>query len=80
LKEDYQGLTWIYLTPPESEANVILSLAKEKGFATLEEVMLHTNWPLEKASIELKKFVQAGNAIEDTSYSSGTKYYFPGLN
>jgi len=80
LKQDHEGLYWIQLSPSESEANIILRMAEAKGFLTIEEVIMETNWPLEKATEELEKFVKAGCAIRDTSYSTGTKYYFPGLS
>jgi hypothetical protein len=80
LKQDHEGLYWIQLSPSESEANIILRMAELKGFLTIEEVVMETNWPLEKATEEMEKFVKAGCAIRDTSYSTGTKYYFPGLS
>lgn len=79
LKEDEQNLRWIQLHPTESESNAILTLAKDKGFVTLDEVMLQTKWSQEKATQEIEKFIKAGCAVVDSSYSEGTKYYFPGL-
>ncbi|NHJ87103.1 MAG: hypothetical protein FK734_16690 [Asgard group archaeon] len=79
LTKDYQGFYWINLKPSESEANIILALAEKKGFLTIEEIMLETKWPIEKVTKELEKFVQAGCAVKDSSYSTGVKYYFPGL-
>ncbi len=80
LKQDHEGLYWIQLSPSESEANIILKMAEAKGYLSLEEVIMETNWSIDKASNELEKFVKAGCAIKDASYSSGTKYYFPGLS
>ena len=80
LKEDKEGLLWVQLQPKEKETNIILQLAQEKGFVTVEELMMITNWSLEESIEEMEKFVTAGLAIKDASYAEGTKYYFPGLN
>lgn len=79
-KQDREGQFWIQLHPSETETNIILGLAKKKGYITLEELIIITNWSIEEASVEMAKFVKSGLAIKDTSYSSGTKYYFPGLS
>ncbi|MBN1330829.1 MAG: hypothetical protein JXA54_15255 [Candidatus Heimdallarchaeota archaeon] len=79
LNQDREGLYWVYLKPSESEANVILALAEPQGYLTLEGLMIETGWSLDKANEELEKFVKAGCAIKDVDYSTGTKYYFPGL-
>ncbi|NHK31020.1 MAG: hypothetical protein FK730_06685 [Asgard group archaeon] len=79
LKEDRQGVYWVQLKPDESEANIILALAEEKGFLTIEELVRKTDWTLEKAQEEMEKFVAAGYAIKDAEYATGVKYYFPGL-
>ncbi|MBD3190085.1 MAG: hypothetical protein GF308_05555 [Candidatus Heimdallarchaeota archaeon] len=79
LEEDEQGLQWLQLFPSESEASIILSLAKSKGYITLEEIVIETGWSQKKTSAELDKFVKAGCAVMDSSYADGTKYYFPGL-
>ena len=80
VKEEEDGLRMIQLYPSEYEANTILSYAKKKKFITLESLMLETNWSPKKAQEEMDKFIQAGCAVVDSSYSEGTKYYFPGLN
>ena len=80
LKQDREGQYWVQLQPSETETNIILNLAEEKGAITLEELIMITNWSIEEANLEMEKFVKAGLAVKDTSYSSGTKYYFPGLN
>ncbi|NHJ86907.1 MAG: hypothetical protein FK734_15700 [Asgard group archaeon] len=79
LNQDREGLYWVNLKPSESEANVILALAEPQGFLTIEGLMIETGWSLEKANEELEKFIKAGCAIKDVDYSTGTKYYFPGL-
>ncbi|MBD3190084.1 MAG: hypothetical protein GF308_05550 [Candidatus Heimdallarchaeota archaeon] len=79
LKEDDKNLRWIQLHPTENESNAILALAKDKGFITLDEVMLQTKWSQEKATEEIEKFIKAGCAVVDSSYAEGPKYYFPGL-
>jgi len=77
--QDHDGMQWIQLYSSESAEHTILQMAQDKGFVTLEEVVMKTNWSIDKAKDELSKFVKAGSAIEDASYSTGTKYYFPGL-
>ncbi len=77
--QDHEGMYWIQMYSSESAENIILQMAQEKGFITLEEVVMQTNWSIDKAKDELNKFVSAGSAIVDASYSTGTKYYFPGL-
>lgn len=79
LKVDRQGAYWVHLKPDESEANIILALAEEKGYLTIEELVRKTDWSLEKTQEELDKFVAAGCAIKDAEYATGIKYYFPGL-
>lgn len=80
LNQDQEGLYWIQLSPSESASNIILRMAEAKGYLTIEEVIMETSWSLKKAAEELEKFVKAGCAIKDTSYSTGIKYYFPGLS
>ncbi|MHA1505489.1 MAG: hypothetical protein ACTSPT_09915 [Candidatus Heimdallarchaeota archaeon] len=77
--QDHEGMYWIQMYSSDSAENIILQMAQEKGFVTLEEVVMHTNWSIDKAKDELNKFVSAGSAIVDASYSTGTKSYFPGL-
>ncbi|MFW9924228.1 MAG: hypothetical protein ACFFDW_13165 [Candidatus Thorarchaeota archaeon] len=79
-KQDKDGLQWIQLQPSEPETNIILQLAKEKGYVSIEELILITNWSIDEGIQEMEKFVQAGLAVKDTDYSTGTKYYFPGLS
>ena len=78
--EDRQGLLFVRLQPAEAEMNIILELAKEKGFITVEELVMITNLSLEEALEEMNRFVKAGIAIRDIDYAEGTKYYFPGLS
>lgn len=77
--QDHEGMYWIQMYSSDSAENLILQMAQTKGFVTLEEVVMETNWSIEKAKEELQKFVRAGSAIVDASYSTGIKYYFPGL-
>ena len=57
----------------------ILSVAAKKGWTTLEEVILKTEWNRERAKRALEALKKAGIARLDKSYSEGEKYYFPGL-
>lgn len=80
LGEDRKGLLFVRLQPAEAEMNIILDLAKEKGFITVEELVMITNLSIEEALEEMNRFVKAGIAIRDIDYAEGTKYYFPGLS
>lgn len=58
----------------------VLSLAARRGGAvTLEEVLMKTKWPMERATRALDAMVEDGIALQDEDYSEGKKYWFPAL-
>jgi hypothetical protein len=61
------------------DQNTVLAIAGEKGWTTLEEVMVRTRWSRERADMALKALEDAGVSRPDPSYSAGKKWYFPGL-
>jgi hypothetical protein len=75
------GLLVVYFFPIEvsSDQNIVLSLASEKGWTTLEEVMVKTEWSRERAEVTLRDLETSGISRLDPSYSVGKKWYFPGL-
>ncbi|MHA1237748.1 MAG: hypothetical protein ACTSSJ_00640 [Candidatus Odinarchaeia archaeon] len=75
------GIKIVQLIPDElnDDQNVVLNIASEKGWTTKEEIMIKTGWVEERAERALKSLVDAGVAKLDSSYSRGTKYYFPNI-
>ncbi|MEM2907279.1 MAG: hypothetical protein QW739_04310, partial [Candidatus Odinarchaeota archaeon] len=73
------NVTVIQFLPLEltSDHKVILDLACDKGWVTLEDASRVLNWPLERVNMILVKLVEYGLAKVDSSYSHGKKYYFP---
>jgi hypothetical protein len=61
------------------DQNEVLSIASRKGFTTLEEIMLKTDWTKARAQNALQALEQEGITRKDESYAHGEKYYFPGL-
>lgn len=75
------GVKVVELRPLElrrDQADVV-NLAASKGFTTIEEVMMQLNWSKDHAAEVLNSLVDAGMAVADKRYSSGFKYWFPGL-
>jgi hypothetical protein len=75
------GLTIVYFFPIEvsPDQNTILVIASEKGWTTLDEVMMRTKWSRERAELTLRELETSGVSRPDPSYSTGKKWYFPGL-
>jgi len=57
----------------------VLNIASEKGWTTVEEVVMKTGWSKEKASLILKNMEENGLAISQVSVDKGTKWFFPAL-
>ncbi len=76
------GLTIVCFFPIEisPDQNTVLAIAGEKGWTTLEEVMIKTHWSRERADITLKALEDSGLSRLDPSYAAGKKWYFPGLS
>ena len=66
----------VELTPDQ---NIILNLASKKGFITLEEIIMNSNWTQERIERVIQTFIDNNLAKVDSSYATGKKYYFPGL-
>lgn len=81
IKELKSGVKIISFFPIEltDDQNEVLSIASRKGFTTLEEIMLKTDWTKARAQNALQALEQGGITRKDESYAHGEKYYFPGL-
>ncbi len=75
------GVKVVELRPLElrrDQADVI-NLAAGKGYVSLEEVMMNLGWSEDHARRVLASLVEAGIAVVSLKYSTGGRYYFPGL-
>jgi hypothetical protein len=75
------GVKVVELRPLElrrDQADVI-NLAASKGFVTVEEIMLEFKWSEDHARQILTSLVDAGMAVADMRFSTGGRYWFPGL-
>lgn len=81
IKKLSSGLSIVYFFPVEVslDQNTVLAIASEKGWTTLEEVMMRTGWLRERAEVTLKELETSGISRPDPSYSTGKKWHFPGL-
>ena len=81
IKELKSGVKIISFFPIEltDDQNEVLSIASRKGFTTLEEIMLKTDWTKARAQNALQALEQGGITRKDESYAHGEKYYFLGL-
>ncbi|MHA1311974.1 MAG: EAP30/Vps36 family vacuolar-sorting protein [Candidatus Helarchaeota archaeon] len=66
----------VELTPDQS---IILNLASKKGYITLEEILMNTNWTQDRIERVLQTLIDNNIAKVDLSYATGKRYYFPGL-
>jgi len=75
------GVKVVELRPLElrrDQADVI-NLAAAKGFVSVEEVMMELKWSEDHARQVLSSLVETGMAVADIRFSTGGRYYFPGL-
>ncbi len=75
------GVKVVELRPLElrgDQADVV-NLAASKGHTSIEEVMMEYKWSEDHARQVLTSFVDAGMAVADGRFSTGGKYWFPGL-
>ncbi|MHA2083615.1 MAG: hypothetical protein ACXABD_07665 [Candidatus Thorarchaeota archaeon] len=75
------GVKVVELRPLElrrDQADVV-NLAALKGFTSVEEVMMEFKWSEDHARQVLTSLVDAGMAVADIRFSTGGRYYFPGL-
>ncbi len=75
------GVKVVELRPLELRGDQaeVVNLAATKGYTTVEEVMIALNWSKDHATQVLNSLVDAGMAVADKKYSTGFKYWFPGL-
>jgi hypothetical protein len=75
------GVKIVEFLPVEvsDDSKTVLDLAVQKGWVTVEEIMLKTNWPTERAERALENLEKLGLARTDISYAKGKRWYFPGL-
>ncbi len=75
------GVKVVELRPLElrrDQADVI-NLAAMKGYVSVEEVMMQLKWSEDHARQVLSSLVDTGMAVADIRFSTGGRYYFPGL-
>ena len=75
------GVKVVELRPLElrrDQADVI-NLAATKGYVSVEEVIMELKWSEDHARQVLSSLVDAGMAVADIRFSTGGRYYFPGL-
>ncbi|MHA2243407.1 MAG: hypothetical protein ACXADY_00400 [Candidatus Hodarchaeales archaeon] len=62
-----------------SDARRVFDLAVNKGYVTLEEVVLGTKWDQQRVIRVLESLVEQKIARKVSSLDTGDQYYFPGL-
>jgi hypothetical protein len=75
------GVKVVELRPLElrpDQADVI-NLAASKGYVSLEDVMMALRWSEDHTRQVLTSLVNAGMAVADMKFSTGGRYWFPGL-
>ncbi len=75
------GIKIVEFTPVSlgKDARSIFNIAVEKGYVTIEEVMIHTKWDQQRVTRVLDSLVNQNIARKVSSLDSGDQYYFPGL-
>ena len=75
------GIKIVEFTPVSlgKDAQSVFNLAVEKGFVTLEQVMIQTKWDQQRVLRVLQSLVDQKIARKVSSLDSGDQYYFPGL-
>ncbi|MGQ4910800.1 MAG: hypothetical protein ACP6KW_01390 [Candidatus Thorarchaeota archaeon] len=75
------GVKVVELRPLElrQDQSDVINLAASKGHVSVEEVMLAFKWSEDHARQVLSSLVDAGMAVADIRFSTGGRYYFPGL-
>lgn len=75
------GVKVVELRPLElrrDQADVI-NLAASKGYVSVEEVIMQLKWSEDHTRQVLSSLVETGMAVADIRFSTGGRYYFPGL-
>ncbi len=75
------GVKVVELRPLELRGDQadIVNLAALKGYTSVEEIMMQLKWSEEHARQVLNSLVEVGMAKADIRFSTGGRYYFPGL-
>jgi len=75
------GVKVVELRPLElrQDQSDVINLAALKGYVSIEEVMMNLKWSEDHARQVLTSLVDAGMAVADIRFSTGGRYYFPGL-
>ena len=75
------GVKVVELRPLElrRDQSDVVNLAAMKGYTSVEELMLRFKWSEEQARQVLTSLVDVGMAVADIRFSTGGRYYFPGL-
>lgn len=78
---DRSGVKIIEFEPVSlsKDATKVFNLATQRGFVTIEEVMIGTKWDQQRTDRVLKNLVESNIARKVTSLDTGDRYYFPGL-
>jgi predicted HTH transcriptional regulator len=76
------GVKVVELRPLElrGDQSDVVNLAATKGYTSVEEVMMELKWSEDHARQVLSSLVDAGMAVADIRFSTGGRYYFPGLH
>ena len=61
------------------EQKLVLDLGSELGYMTIENLMIKTEWGLQKINNVLLDMEKNGLVLKDVSAVEGIKYWFPGL-
>ncbi|MFX0151137.1 MAG: hypothetical protein ACFFAJ_10180 [Candidatus Hodarchaeota archaeon] len=62
-----------------TDAKKVFDLAVNKGYVTLEEVVINTKWDQQRIMRVLESLIKQNIARKVSSLDSGDQYYFPGL-
>ncbi|TXT57728.1 MAG: hypothetical protein BAJATHORv1_10432 [Candidatus Thorarchaeota archaeon] len=75
------GVKVVELRPLElrRDQSDVINLAASKGFTSIEEIMMRLKWSEDHARQVLSSLVDAGMAVADRRFSTGGRYWFPGL-
>ncbi|MHA1917407.1 MAG: hypothetical protein ACTSUV_03725 [Candidatus Ranarchaeia archaeon] len=75
------GIWIVEFTPILLERDIgsILEVAHDKGYTTIEEVVLQKKWTPERVIRSMAALEKMGVARLDKSYRLGKRYFFPGL-
>jgi len=75
------GVKIIEFTPVSltNDASKIFNLAVNKGYVTIEEIMIKTKWDHQRVTRVLESLINQKIARKVSSLDTGDQYYFPGI-